>query len=144
MVGLSAVGAGCEKHEPAAVAGKEPTRGEEVEKKVAEAADAAADYAKQKKDEYVAWVQRAVDEARREIDKLRAEAAEARASAKRALERQIKSSERKLEVAERKLKELQSASGQAWKDLKSGVDRAVDDLKPSAGRKNAHASPATH
>ncbi len=144
MVGLSVFIAGCEKHEPARDAGKEPAKvtEREVEKKVAEAAGAVADYAKQEKDEYVARAQKAVDEAKAEIDELKARAKKARASAKRKLKRQIKASEGRWKVAERKLGELKSASGEAWKDLKSGVDKAIEDLKPSPAKKKRASSAA--
>jgi hypothetical protein len=40
-------------------------------------------------------------------------------------------------LAEWKLSELESASGEAWKDLKSGVDKAVEDLKqPKPSRRS--------
>ena len=37
----------------------------------------------------------------------------------------------KKEAVEHKLKELANASGEAWRELKSGVEKAVDDLKVS-------------
>ncbi len=137
MVGLSVFIAGCEKHEPAKVTGTEPAKvtGKEVEKKVTETAGAVADYAKQEKDGYVARAQKAVDEAKAELDELKARSKKARASAKRKLKSQIKASEGRWKVAERKLGELKSASGEAWKDLKSGVDKAIEDLKPAPARK---------
>ncbi len=129
MVGLSVFIAGCEKNEPAKVTG------EQVEKKVTEAAGAVADYAKQEKDEYVARAQKAIDEAKAEMDALKARAKRARASGKGKLKGQIKASERRWKVAQRKLGELKSASGEAWKDLKSGMDKAIDDLKPASAKK---------
>lgn len=114
---------GCERQEP-----PKDTAGE-VERKVAEAAGAAADYARQERDEYLARAQGAVDEGKAEIDQLKAEARKARAGARSKLERQIRAMEARWRVAERKLHDLKSASGEAWKDLRSGVDKAVDDLK---------------
>lgn len=136
VMGLSALIVGCKKQEPPKVTAKE------VEEKVAEATGAAADYAKQEKDEYVARAQRAVDEAKAEIDKLKAGATQARAGAKRKLQRQIEAMEGRWKLAERKLIELKSASGEAWKDLKSGVDRAVEDLKQSSAKNSPRASSA--
>ena len=125
LMGVSALVAGCEKQEPPKVTAKE------VEKKVTEAAGAAADYAKQEKDEYVARAQKAVDEAKAEIDELKAGARKAGAGAKRKLQRQIEAMEARCKLAEQKLGELRSAGGEAWKDLKSGVDKAIEDLKRS-------------
>lgn len=130
VMGLSVLIVGCKKQEPPKVTAKE------VEKKAAEAAGAAADYARQAKDEYVARAQKAVDEAKAEIDKLKAGAKEARGGAKEELQRQIEAMEGRWKLAERKLSELKSATGEAWKDLESGVDKAVADLKQSSARKS--------
>jgi Skp family chaperone for outer membrane proteins len=137
VMGLSLLAVGCTKQEPQKVSVKD------VEKKVAEATGTAADYAKQEKDEYVAQTQKAVDEAKAETDKLKASAKNARAGAKRKLQRQIRGMERRWALAERKLSELKSASGEAWKDLRSGVDKAVEDLKRSPAKNGAPASSAT-
>lgn len=131
VMGLSALVAGCEKQEPPKVTAKE------VEKKAAEAAGTAADYAKQEKDEYVARAQKSVDEAKAEIDKLKARAKKARGGAKAKLQRQIDAMEARWKLAERKLSELKSASGEAWKDLKSGVDKAVEDSKRPDPRRSS-------
>ena len=125
VMGLSVLAGGCERQEPPKV-----TPGD-VERKAAEAAGAATDYARQEKEEYVARAQKAVDEARAEIATWRAEAGKARAGAKDRLQRQIDAMEARWKLAERKLGELRSASGEAWKDLRSGVDRAVEDLSRS-------------
>lgn len=136
VMGVAMLVVGCKEQEPPRVTAKD------VEKKVAEATAAAADYAKQEKDEYVARVQKPVDEAKAEIDKLKAGATEARAGAKRQLRRQIEAMETRWKLAERKLSELKSASGEAWKDLKSGVDQAVEDLRHSSAEKSPGASSA--
>lgn len=44
---------------------------------------------------------------------------------------QLKAQADKKEAVEHKLKELANASGEAWRELKSGVEKAVDDLKVS-------------
>ena len=125
LMGLSVLAGGCERQEPPKV-----TPGD-VERKAAEAAGAATDSARQEKEEYVARAQKAVDEARADIATWRAEAAKAGAGAKDRLQRQIDAMEARWKLAERKLGELRSASGEAWKDLRSGVDKAVEDLSRS-------------
>ncbi len=126
ILALSALALGCEKQQPPKVTARE------VEKKVAEAAGSAADYARQEKDEYVAGAERAVDEARARIDELKTKAGTASAGLKGKLRRQIQSMEARRRLAQRKLDELKSASGEAWKDLRTGVDEALQDLKPAA------------
>ncbi len=129
---LSALISGCERQEPPKV-----TAGE-VEKKVEEAAGAAADYARQERDEYVARAQKAVDEGEAEIDTLKAEARKASAGARSKLERQIQAMEARWKVAERQLHDLKAAGGEAWKDLRSALDNAVEDLKQAGpGRRSS-------
>lgn len=128
--------AGCGKREPPKVAAGD------VERKVADAAGAAAAYARQEKDEYVGRARKAIDEARADADRLKAEAARARAGASAALRRRIEEMEERRRRAERKLGELESASGEAWKDLRAGVDRAVEDLKHPSASEGAPASPS--
>lgn len=136
VMGLCLLVVGCKKEEPPKVTAKE------VEKKVAEAAGAAAEYANQEKDEYVTHAQKAIDEAKAEIAELKVAAEKAGAGAKKKLQRQVNAMEGRWELAERKLSELKSASGGAWKDLKSGVDSAVEDLKRSSARRKPRASSA--
>ncbi len=136
VAGLSVLAGGCGKRDPPKV-----TAGE-VERKVAEAAGTAAAYARQEKDEYVARARKAIDEAQADVDRLRAEAARARADASGALRRRVEAMEERRRRAERKLGELESASGEAWKDLRLGVDRAVEDLKHPAASAGPPASSA--
>ncbi len=126
VLGLFALALGCEKQPPPKVTASQ------VEKKVAEAAGSAADYARQEKDEYVARAQKAVDQAETRIDELKARARTARTSAKKKLGRQIEAMETKRRLAERKLDELKAAGGEAWRDLRTGVDKALDDLRQPA------------
>jgi uncharacterized coiled-coil DUF342 family protein len=63
-----------------------------------------------------------------EIDKLEAKAAEARADARLQYQSQIKELRGKQDEAVEKLQKLSAAQGEAWKDLKSGVESAWDAL----------------
>jgi len=101
----------------------------EVQEKVADAMQSAADYAKQEKDEYVAQVQKEMDEARQDIDRLKAKAKTAGTKAKAEIERDIKVAEAKWDVAEKKLRELKAAGVESWKHLRADMDKAVDDVK---------------
>lgn len=123
IVGLFAVLVACQKQEPAKVTAKD------VEEKTAAAAGTAADYAKQQKDEYIARAEKEIDAIKVDVAKLKTKAKTASAKAKQDLERDIKALDDKRDVAERKLAELKVASVGAWEKLKTGVDKAVDDLK---------------
>ena len=69
-----------------------------------------------------------LDQWRADIDKLEAKAAEAQADARIEYKKQIEALRGKQKEARAKLDELDKASGEAWKDLKSGLETAWDDL----------------
>jgi hypothetical protein len=127
LVGLSLSLSACEKREHKAESDKVSSR--EVQQKVTDAMQTAADYAKQEKDDYVASVQKEMDEARQDIERLKAKAKTASAKAKVEIERDIKTAETKWQAAEQKLQELKAASVESWKSLRAGMDKAVEDVK---------------
>ncbi|MBJ3762531.1 coiled coil domain-containing protein [Maribius pontilimi] len=69
-----------------------------------------------------------LDQWRAEIDKLQNKAAEASADARQEYDEQVRNLREQQQDARAKLMELDDASGEAWKDLKKGVERAWDDL----------------
>ncbi|MDH3558792.1 MAG: coiled coil domain-containing protein [Deltaproteobacteria bacterium] len=72
-----------------------------------------------------------LEEWRAKIAQLKAQADKKEADAKIAYSKRIEELNSKKEAVEHKLKELANASGEAWRELKSGVEKAVDDLKVS-------------
>ena len=69
-----------------------------------------------------------LDQWRAEIDKLEARAAELGADARIEYGKQIDALREKQQKARASLDRLESASGEAWKDLRSGIEAAWDDL----------------
>lgn len=69
-----------------------------------------------------------LDQWRADIDKLEAKAAEAGADARLKYQNEVKALRAKQDEARKKLEELGEAQGAAWKDLKSGVETAWDNL----------------
>ena len=69
-----------------------------------------------------------LDQWRADIDKLQAKAREAGADARLEYDKQINNLRDQQDKARKKLGELDEASGDAWKDLKSGFEKAWDDL----------------
>lgn len=63
-----------------------------------------------------------------EIDKLQAKAAEAGADARVEYQRQVDELRDKQKDARAKLDELDDAGGDAWEDLKGGIEKAWEDL----------------
>lgn len=87
------------------------------------------------KDAYREKAKARLDQWRAEIDKLQAKAAEASADTKIEYEKQLQALRDKQQEMRQQLDELGSASGDAWKDIKAGLDAAWDDLESSV--KNA-------
>jgi FtsZ-binding cell division protein ZapB len=79
-----------------------------------------------------------MDEWNAEIDKLEAKGNQAAGDAKLAYQKQIEELKAKRSKAEQKTSELRQASGDAWEDLKDGVEEAWNSLgeavKSAAGR----------
>ena len=69
-----------------------------------------------------------LDQWRAEIDKLEARTVEASADARLKYKGEIKELRAKQDEAREKLDELGDAQGQAWNDLKSGLEVAWDEL----------------
>jgi len=79
-------------------------------------------------------VQEKLDALERNIKDLKAKVRTSAGKAKLELEHQIDDMERKLEEVRGKLKQLASASGEAWKELRIGMDSALDELSKAYDR----------
>ncbi len=69
-----------------------------------------------------------------ELAKLKAQADEAKADAKIEYNRQIEDLATKRKNVEQKLQQLNKAGGESWRELKAGLDEAVDALQQSFKR----------
>lgn len=67
-------------------------------------------------------------EYKKEIDRLQATAEKLEGDAKAKAEQHLTALHQKRDAVSGKLKDLSSSSGNAWKELKSGVDAAMEDL----------------
>ncbi len=80
------------------------------------------------KSEYIEKAKARLDQWNAEIEKLKAKADEAEADAKVGYQKQIEEIRAQRDEAEKKMKEMQAASGDAWHEMKAGLDKAWDDL----------------
>ena len=64
----------------------------------------------------------------KEIDQLQAKAEKFEGDAKAKAEQQLTALRQKRDVVSEKLKELSSSSANAWEQIKSGIDAAMEDL----------------
>ena len=78
------------------------------------------------RDAYVQKIKAKLDEWNAEIDRLEAQARQKEADAQTRLQEQIDQVKAKRRAAEEKLDDVRQAGGDAWEDLKSGVELAAE------------------
>jgi hypothetical protein len=81
------------------------------------------------KEAYEKKIEAQMDEWKIEIDKLKAKADKAEADAQIQYYKQIEDIRAKQEAAREKLAELKGAGEDAWEDLKTGLENALNNLK---------------
>jgi TolA-binding protein len=101
---------------------------EDVRREVGEAADTAAEYSRQTKEEFQEKMDARLKELDGEIATLREKGSELKDDAKADWERKMADLETKREAARAKLDEVSQSSAEAWKDLQKGAQAAWDDL----------------
>ncbi len=107
--------------------------GKDVKDSIGEAARTTNAYVSQTRDEVVAKGKAEIAKADAELAALRGKASGAAADAKASLDASIVKLEKDRAEAAAKLDELQNASGDAWKDMTAGLERALAELG-EAGR----------
>ena len=80
------------------------------------------------KDAYVQQAEAQLEEKRAEIEKLKAQAKKADANARIKLEQEISELEGHREATQKELEKIRKASGDAWKDLKAGLENSAREL----------------
>jgi hypothetical protein len=89
----------------------------------------AADPAQQEKEGYTTAVQKELDEIKLGIEALKADAKTAGAESKAKLNEQVAMLDQKWQAAEKQFQELKTASGEAWRDMRAGMDSALSELR---------------
>jgi hypothetical protein len=106
----------------------EAVTGEDVKEETREAVEAVGAYTEAKKEEYQKKLNAQLDKYEQRLDALRAQGAMMTEEAKNKLGEKLEVLEREKKRLQQKAGELESKSGQAWEDLKNGVDDAMDEL----------------
>jgi len=86
------------------------------------------------KDAYREKIEAQIEEQRARIELLKAKAKRAAADAKIMVYEEIGDADAKLAALKEKLRELGNASGDAWQEMKGGVEQAWADLAESCQR----------
>jgi len=116
----------------------EGTTFEDVRRQAGEAAETARDWTAQARDEYIARLEKELDEFEPRLEAMEEKLKDLSGDARTRAEAMIAElKEKRVEVAE-DLTELREKSGAAWSDFKAGLDRAFSDLKESYNEAAAH------
>ena len=107
------------------------TTKEEVKQKTAEAADAAANYSKEQKEQFQKDMQTNLDDIKKEIADLKKVASEKTGDAKKEMNEQIATLEKKQDEMSKDLSKLKKSTGRAWDQMKTGMNKAWDSLSDS-------------
>ena len=114
----------------------------DVKKEATEAMETAKAYTRQQKEEYQKKMEARLQELDSEIQQLQAKAqssaTELKEKSKAEFNQSMEDLRNKQQVATEKLNELKSASGQAWEDIKGGVNSAMDELGKAYDRARSH------
>lgn len=113
---------------------KGTTTAADVKKESQEAMATAKEYTAQQKDAFYKKMQAELDEMQAKIDKLKEKAGKASEKTKAETEKKVQELEKQKEAAGKKLNVLKSAGAEVWGDLKSGMNKTLDDLKKSYKR----------
>ncbi len=101
---------------------------EDVKKEAKEAYDATKAYTQEQMQAVRKQMETRLDDYGKEIDQLKAKAEKLEGDAKAKAEQQLTALRQKRDGVSEKVKELGSSSGNAWEQLKSGIDAAMEDL----------------
>lgn len=117
------------------------TTGKDVAREAREALQAAKQYTFQQKGEYEKRLRRVVDDLDDRIDDLEQRDRESTADARKNLDRQVVEMKQKREALSERLERVKAAAPAAWEDLKSGVQKAIDDLQRALDRDKSDPNP---
>ena len=101
---------------------------EDVKNEAKEAYDATKAYTQEQMQAFREQTEARLAEYEQEIDQLQAKAEKLEGDAKAKAEQQLTQLRQKRDAVSEKLKELSSSSGNAWEQIKSGIDAAMEDL----------------
>jgi uncharacterized protein YlxW (UPF0749 family) len=101
---------------------------EDVKKEAKEAYDTTKAYTLEQMQAFREQTESRLAEYEKEIDQLQAKAEKLEGDAKAKAEQQLTALRQKRDAVSEKLKELSSSSANAWEQIKSGIDAAMEDL----------------
>lgn len=119
----------CSKKSPEK--GETKVSAEEVKRETGETLETAKTYLAQQKEKYQESAESTLNDLNDKIKGLQAKAEQAGADTKAKYNEIIEGPQKKQGEAQNKLHDLKSKSADAWEDVKSGMDAALENLKNS-------------
>lgn len=114
----------------------------DVKKEAKKAMETTKAYTLQQKEEYEKQIKAKLQKINGEIQQLQSKAqsraTELKEKGKAEFAQAMEGLHKKKQAAAEKLNELNSASGKAWEDMKSGMDEAMDELIKAYDRARSH------
>lgn len=114
-----------------AAEGKSGVSAQDVKKETKEALGAAKELTVQQKEEFQKKMRDELDRMQKEIDRLAFKTNQAKKETQAELDKVIKALQQQKDATARKLQKMESASGKAWDDLKSGLNASMGELEKS-------------
>jgi archaellum component FlaC len=131
MAAYLLVFAGCGSQEDPGKSKLPQVTQDQVKQKTGAALESVKKYTLQQKEEYQKEISAELDELQKKIDALKSKAQAAASEARAKLNEEIADLQKKAEDLKKKLSGLGTATGNAWEDLKSEVDKGIDELNKS-------------
>lgn len=112
----------------AGCAEKEETTAEDVKRETKEAVQTAKAYTEEQRAKYMAEMMDTLKSYEQEIEDLEMQARDMTDEARAAVEERLQALREKREDMTQRLEDMKSASGDAWMELKKGMDKAKDEM----------------
>lgn len=112
----------------AGCAEKEETTAEDVKKETKEAVETARAYTEEQRAKYMAEMMDKLESYEEQINELEMEARDTGDEARMAMEERLQTLRDKRDDMSERLDEMRSAGGDAWMEMKKGMDKAMDEM----------------
>jgi TolA-binding protein len=112
---------------------KEETTAGDVKREAKEAVDTAKKYTDEQRAKYVSEMKDKLESYDKDIEDLENQAREIKDETRVEMEQRVQDLRKKRDAMARSLEEMSSASGDAWAELKKGMDKAMDEISEAYG-----------
>jgi len=116
------------------------TTAEDVQQEAQEAVETTGQFLSQERQEYMTGIEQKMNHMETRIAELKEKAAQAGEAQKKEVLEDVQQLEVKYDAARESMNKLQSSSEEAWEEMKSGLEAAVDEVDDAYERAQSHFS----